>query len=107
MYKEGFASKIKKARNDTGFTQREVAAELNMNYSTIANQTKPKAFCIIPPDLLSHSLAAAEGAVRSLPPCAALIRGIITKWRFCMVFAQNVRKFINPTFRKCRLTNDQ
>ena len=37
MYKEGFASKIKKARNATGFTQREVAAELNMNYSTIAN----------------------------------------------------------------------
>ncbi len=37
MYKEGFASKLKKARNDTGFTQREVAKECNMHYSTIAN----------------------------------------------------------------------
>ena len=27
MYREGFTSKLKKARNDTGFTQREVAKE--------------------------------------------------------------------------------
>ena len=27
MYVEGFASKLKKARNNTGFTQREVAKE--------------------------------------------------------------------------------
>lgn len=27
MYAEGFPSKLKKARNDTGFTQREVAKE--------------------------------------------------------------------------------
>nr|DAI07427.1 MAG TPA: helix-turn-helix domain protein [Inoviridae sp.] len=37
MYKEGFASKLKKARADTGFTQREVAREVNMHHSTIAN----------------------------------------------------------------------
>ena len=37
MYKEGFASKLKKARADTGFTQREVAREVNMHPSTIAN----------------------------------------------------------------------
>ena len=37
MYKEGFKSKLKKARQNTGFTQREVARETKINQSTIAN----------------------------------------------------------------------
>ena len=37
MYAEGFPSKLKKARNDTGFTQREVAKETGIPYSTLAN----------------------------------------------------------------------
>ena len=37
MYAEGFASKIKKARENTGFTQREVARETKIPYGTIAN----------------------------------------------------------------------
>ena len=36
MYAEAFPSKIKKAREDTGFTQREVAEEVNLPQSTIA-----------------------------------------------------------------------
>lgn len=37
MYREGFASKLKKARHDTGFTQREVAKETGIAQSNIAN----------------------------------------------------------------------
>lgn len=37
MYVESFASKLKKARTDTGFTQREVAKELKLSKSTIAS----------------------------------------------------------------------
>lgn len=37
MYAEGFASKLKKARENTGFTQREVAKETKIPQSTIAN----------------------------------------------------------------------
>ena len=37
MYAEGFASKLKKARENTGFTQREVARETKIPQSTIAN----------------------------------------------------------------------
>lgn len=37
MYKEGFSSKLKKARENTGFTQREVAKETGISHSTIAN----------------------------------------------------------------------
>ena len=37
MYAEGFASKLKKARYDTGFTQREVAKELKISQSTLAS----------------------------------------------------------------------
>lgn len=37
MYKEGFASKLKSAREKTGFTQREVAKEIKISHSTIAN----------------------------------------------------------------------
>lgn len=37
MYQESFASKLKKARINTGFTQREVAKEVKIPYSTIAN----------------------------------------------------------------------
>jgi len=37
MYAEGFASKLKKARNQTGFTLREVGKELNIPHSTIGN----------------------------------------------------------------------
>lgn len=36
MYKENFAKRLKKARENTGFTQREVAKELKMKQSTIA-----------------------------------------------------------------------
>lgn len=35
MYAEGFPSKIKKAREDTGFTQQEVANETDIPRSTI------------------------------------------------------------------------
>lgn len=37
MYKESFCSKLKKARIDTGFTQREIAKETGIAQSTIAN----------------------------------------------------------------------
>lgn len=37
MYAEGFPSKLKQARKNTGFTQREVAKEIKIPYSTIAN----------------------------------------------------------------------
>lgn len=36
MYRESFPSKIKKAREESGFTQREVAIEVNLPQSTIA-----------------------------------------------------------------------
>ena len=36
MYVEGFASKLKKARKDTGFTQREVAKETRITQSVLA-----------------------------------------------------------------------
>lgn len=36
MYAEGFASKLKKARENTGFTQREVEAETGIKQSTLA-----------------------------------------------------------------------
>lgn len=37
MYRESFHSKLKKARANTGFTQREVAKETRIPQSTIAN----------------------------------------------------------------------
>ena len=37
MYREGFASKLKKARENTGFTQREISKETKIPQSTIAN----------------------------------------------------------------------
>lgn len=37
MYKESFAEKLKKARKQTGFTQKEVSEETNIPRSTIAN----------------------------------------------------------------------
>lgn len=37
MYVEAFAQKLKKAREDTGFTQREIARELNLKQGTIAS----------------------------------------------------------------------
>ncbi len=36
MYREGLASKLKKAREDTGFSQEEVARETKIHQSTIA-----------------------------------------------------------------------
>lgn len=36
MYKEGFASKLKRARENTGFTQREVERETGIKQSTLA-----------------------------------------------------------------------
>ena len=36
MYVEGFASKLKEARNNTGFTQREVAKETGITQSVLA-----------------------------------------------------------------------
>lgn len=36
MYKESFAQKMRKARVETGFTQREVAEETGIPQSTIA-----------------------------------------------------------------------
>ncbi len=37
MYKETFPSKLKKAREDIGYTLREVSSEINIPYGTIAN----------------------------------------------------------------------
>lgn len=37
MYRESFAKKLKKARNDIGFTQRQVAEETGIAQSTIAS----------------------------------------------------------------------
>lgn len=36
MYIEGFPSKLKKARNNTGFSQRQVAKEINISQSVLA-----------------------------------------------------------------------
>lgn len=36
MYAEGFASKLKKAREKTGFTQRDIEAETGIKQSTLA-----------------------------------------------------------------------
>lgn len=36
MYIEAFPSKLKKARSNTGFTQREVAKEINISQSVLA-----------------------------------------------------------------------
>lgn len=36
MYREGFPSKLKQARKETGFTQEEVAKETRIRQSTIA-----------------------------------------------------------------------
>lgn len=37
MYQESFPSKLKKARENTGFTQREITRETGIPQSTIAN----------------------------------------------------------------------
>ena len=37
MYQESFPSKLKKAREKTGFTQREITRETGIPQSTIAN----------------------------------------------------------------------
>lgn len=37
MYYESFPSKLKKARQDTGFTQREIERETGIKQSTIAS----------------------------------------------------------------------
>ena len=37
MYQESFTSKLKKAREKTGFTQREIAKETGIPQSTLAN----------------------------------------------------------------------
>jgi transcriptional regulator with XRE-family HTH domain len=47
MYKDSFSKKIKKAREDTGLTQRDVAAETNIHPSTIAKYENAK----LEPDL--------------------------------------------------------
>jgi transcriptional regulator with XRE-family HTH domain len=47
MYKETFASKIRKARHDTGFSLRDVAKETNIPYSTISKYETGK----LEPDL--------------------------------------------------------
>lgn len=36
MYKEGFPSKLKQARENTGFTQREIEKEIKIKQSTLA-----------------------------------------------------------------------
>lgn len=40
MYKESFPSKLKAAREQTGFTQREVSQETNIHQSQIAKYEK-------------------------------------------------------------------
>lgn len=47
MYAESFPTKIRKARLDTGFTQREVAFETKIGQSTIAKYEKGR----LQPDL--------------------------------------------------------
>ena len=42
MYKETFSSKLKKARDLTGFTQREVEAETGIGQSTLAKYENGK-----------------------------------------------------------------
>ncbi|MCL2087763.1 MAG: helix-turn-helix domain-containing protein [Oscillospiraceae bacterium] len=37
MYKEGFASRLRKARENTGFSQRDVAKETGVNRNTLAS----------------------------------------------------------------------
>lgn len=37
MYQEAFAQKLKQARMETGYTQRQVANMLNMKHGTIAS----------------------------------------------------------------------
>ncbi len=37
MYKEGFPSKLKKARELTGFTQRDVTKEIGIKQATLAS----------------------------------------------------------------------
>ncbi len=37
MYVEGFASKLKKARDNTGMSQREAALEIGIPHGTLAN----------------------------------------------------------------------
>lgn len=37
MFRESFPSRLKKARMDTGFTQREVSTETGIPQSTLAN----------------------------------------------------------------------
>ena len=37
MYREAFASRLKKAREETGLTQREVTRETRIPQSTLAN----------------------------------------------------------------------
>lgn len=37
MYRETFASRLKKAREETGFTQREISKETKIPQSTLAN----------------------------------------------------------------------
>lgn len=37
MYAESFPSKLRKARENTGFTQREVAKEVRIPHGTLAN----------------------------------------------------------------------
>ena len=53
MYKESFIEKLKKARKETGFTQREVSAETGIPQSTLAGyeigRTEPdiETLCIL------------------------------------------------------------
>lgn len=47
MYREVFASRLKKVRKETGFTQREVSAETGIPLSTIAKYETGK----LEPDL--------------------------------------------------------
>lgn len=47
MYREVFPSRVRKARMDSGFTQREVAKELGIKQSTIAKYETGK----LEPDL--------------------------------------------------------
>lgn len=42
MYVEAFAAKLKKARQDTGFTQREIAKELQISKSNVCINYEPE-----------------------------------------------------------------
>ena len=68
MYAEGFPSKIKKARETTGFTQREVAKETGINQSSIAKYETGK----LEPDIEKLGILASSIFPTISPVCSLI-----------------------------------